>query len=473
MGESKGVKEGWLCMQKENQEIFEMQKKYFQSGSTRAVEFRIRQLKCLKKMVKNHEEELMDAIYQDFGKSKVEQYSTEFGMFYEEVNLFIQKLRKWCKPKKVTTPITHFPCKGRIQHDPYGVVLLIAPFNYPCGLVLEPLVGAIGAGNCIMIKPSEHTVNFVRVLSKLISRYFNKEYIYVCNPSGGKDTVNELLEYHFDYIFFTGSTRVGKIIMERAAKNLIPVTLELGGKSPCIVTENANIKMIAKRIVWGKLVNAGQTCIAPDYVWVQESVKDSFLQEMKKEIELQYGKNPKESADYCRIINKESVRRLQEYIKEGNIYCGGETDEESGYVAPTILVDVNTKMKVMKEEIFGPVLPVMTYRKLDSVIAYLKKQEHPLALYIFTERKQEAEHIINIIPSGGAMVNDVLLHVGTSKFPFGGVGYSGMGTYHGLYSYKTFSHIRTVMVRKTFMEISLRFAPYSEKKLKLFKRILK
>lgn len=460
-------------MQNENQKIFEMQKNYFQSGKTKSVEFRMHQLKKLKQMVQTHEEEIMEAIYKDFGKPRMEQYSTEIGMFYGEVNVFIRKLRKWVKSKKVVTPISHFPCTGRIQHEPYGVVLLIAPFNYPFGLIFEPLVGAIGAGNCVMIKPSEHTMNFVGVLTRLITRYFNKEYIYVCDPSGGKDTVDELLEKRFDYIFFTGSTRVGKIVMERAAKNLIPVTLELGGKSPCIVTENANIKMIAKRIVWGKLVNGGQTCVAPDYVWVQESVKDRFLKAVKKEIELQYGKNPKENKDYCRVINKESVRRLQEYVKEGTVYCGGETDVESCYVAPTVLVNIDTKMKVMQDEIFGPILPVMAYKNIDSVLEYLRKQEHPLALYIFTEKRKEAEFLMEQIPSGGVMVNDVLLHVGTSKFPFGGVGYSGMGLYHGLFSYETFSHVRTVMDRKTFMEFSMRYAPYHEGKLKIFRRILK
>lgn len=462
-----------MCMKKMNQTVFEMQKKYFQSGSTRSVEFRVQQLKNLKRMVKEHEEEIMDAVYRDFGKAKFEQFLTEIGLFYDEVNLFVHKLKKWMKPEKHKLPITHFPCKGKMVNDPYGVVLLISPFNYPFGLIFIPLVGAIAGGNCVMIKPSEYTMHFVAVLKRLVSEYFEEGYIYVCDPSGGKDTVNELLEYKFDYIFFTGSTAVGKIVMERAAKNLIPVTLELGGKSPCIVTEHANIKMAAKRIAWGKMLNAGQTCVAPDYVWVQEGVKDIFLQELKNEIERQYGKNPKENKEYCRVINAAAVRRLKEYLKEGTIYSGGDYDVEKHYFGPTILVDVNEHMSVMQDEIFGPVMPVMSYQNIETVLDYMKRNPNPLALYLFTQKKEEAEYLIENIPSGGVMINDVLIHVATSKFPFGGVGQSGMGFYHGYHSFETFTHKRTILDRKTYVEFPMRFAPYSDYKMKIFRFLMK
>lgn len=460
-------------MECRNKDVFELQKKYFQSGITRNIEFRIHQLKKLKRMVKENEAAIIDSINQDLGKAEFEQYLTEIGLFYKEIHLFIRKLKRWMKPKKPILPITHFPCKGKIVREPYGVTLLIAPFNYPFGLIFSPLIGAIAGGNCTIIKPSEQTVHFTKLLRKLIGEYFDEGYLYACDPTKGKEVVNELLEYHFDYIFFTGSTNVGKIVMEKAAKNLVPVTLELGGKSPCIVTEHANIKMTAKRIAWGKMLNAGQTCVAPDYIWVQESVRDALLEELKKQFELQYGKAPKENKEYCGMINTSTVRRLKEYLKDGFIYYGGEYDIEKHYFGPTILTDVDENSKVMQDEIFGPILPVMEFQNLSTVVEYMNRHPAPLALYIFSEKKPEVERLLSKIPSGGAMVNDVLIHVASAKFPFGGVGQSGMGDYHGFYSFETFTHRRTILDRKTWAEFPVRFAPYSKYKLSIFRKLLK
>lgn len=462
-----------MCMRKENQEIFEMQKRYFESGITRPVSFRIQKLKELKHIVKEHEAEIMDSIYQDFGKPKFEQYLTEIGLFYDEVNLFVRKLKRWMKPEKHLLPITHTPCKGKIVREPYGNTLIISPFNYPFGLTFQPLVGAIAGGNCVMIKPSEYNLHFIKVLKKIINDYFDPGYLYVCDPAGGKDTVNELLEYHYDYIFFTGSTIVGKIVMEKAARNLIPVTLELGGKSPCIVTEHANIKLAAKRIAWGKLLNAGQTCVAPDFLMVQESVRDVFLEELKKEMELQYGKDPKYNREYCRVINAAAVRRLKEYLKEGTVYYGGDYDIEKHYFSPTILVDIEENASVMQDELFGPVFPVVTYNELDDIVEYTRKQPNPLALYVFSKRTEEADYLIEKIPSGGAMINDVLLQAASAGFPFGGVGLSGMGDYHGKFSFETFTHRRSILSRSKYIEFPMRFAPYKDYKLWIFRKLLK
>lgn len=450
-------------MDKGNREIFELQKKYFHSGITRTVQFRVGKLKELKQVVKEHEAEILEAIYKDFGKPEFEQYMTEVGLFYDEINLFIRKLKRWMRPERHTLPILHFPCTGKMVKEPYGVTLIISPFNYPFSLLFQPLLGAIAGGNCVMIKPSEHNVHYVKVLQKILNGFFEEGFIYVCDPARGKDVVNELLEFDFNYIFFTGSTFVGKIVAQKAAKKLIPVTLELGGKSPCIVTEHANIKLSAKRIAWGKMLNAGQTCVAPDYLIVHESVKEIFLQELKREIEVQYGNNLKKNKEYAKMINAGTVHRLKEYLSEGTIYSGGEYDVEHRYFSPTILVDVDEDASVMQDEIFGPVLPVLTYQVLDDIVEHMRKKPSPLALYVFTKKKDESDYLVDKISSGGAMVNDVLLQVATPKFPFGGVGQSGMGNYHGKYSMNTFTQSRTILTRSKYIEIPLRFAPYRNK----------
>ncbi len=443
--------------------VFEKQKEFFLAGSTRTVQFRIRQLKRLKLAIKKHEREIIDAVYQDFGKCEFEVFATELTQIYVEITEMIKNCSVWLKTRKEKVPLQYFPGTACVVKEPYGVVLIIGPFNYPVGLILQPLIGAIAAGNCVMIKPSEYSMNFTKVLEKMLSEIYTKSYVAVCNPESGKEMVNRLLNLHFDYIFFTGSVRTGKIIMEKAAKNLIPVTLELGGKSPCIVDQQADLKMAARKITWGKLINAGQTCIAPDYILVHESKKEEFLAELAKEFKRQYGENPIENKDYCGMINKQAVERVSSYINEGTVYYGGHYDIEKQYIEPTILVDVDPEANVMKDEIFGPVLPVFSYECINDIIKDLQKKEKPLALYVFSRNKAIAWSVINQVSSGGVCINDTIFHAACSKLPFGGVGNSGIGAYHGKYSIDTFTHDKTVYSGGEKIDIPYRYAPYGNK----------
>lgn len=453
-------------------DVVKMQKEFYFKGDTRNIDFRISMLKKLKEIVKNNENEIMEAINKDFGKSNFEVYMTEIGMFYEEVNMHIKKVSKWVKKEKRKTPISHFPAKSFICKDPYGVALIIGPFNYPFSLVFQPLVGAISAGNCVVIKPSEQTKNLAILIEKLINDNFNKEFIHVVNPLGGKEVVEDLLEQPFDKIFFTGSVRVGKIIMEKAAKRLIPVTLELGGKSPCIVDKDANLEMAAKRLVWGKFLNAGQTCVAPDYLFVNKEVKDRFLKLLVKEIKIQFGENPKDNKDFTRLINEGTVERLQSYVNEKNIYYGGQYSVNDKFFAPTILDNIKFDDEIMKWEIFGPILPVIEFESLEDTVNYININEKPLALYYFSESNKKIDYILNATTAGGVTINDTIIHVSSSYIPFGGVGNSGMGAYHGKASFDVFTHFKSVMKRSTFMELPVRFAPYGDK-LKYIKKLMK
>ena len=365
-----------------------------------------------------------------------------------------------------------FPSKNYIVKEPYGTVLIIGPFNYPFQLVILPLIGTIAAGNTAIIKPSEHTVNTSKLIEKIINENFDEEYVKVVGANEGKECVEELLEQDFNYIFFTGSIKVGKIIMEKSSKRLIPVTLELGGKSPCIIDKDANLSKAAKRIVWGKLLNSGQTCVAPDYLFIHNEVKDEFLKLIVKEFKLQYGENIKESPDYPRIISKREINRLSKYLEDGNVYYGGNYDEETLYFEPTILTDVKEEASVLKEEIFGPIFPVMTFNNLDEVIKYVNKRDKPLALYYFSEDKNNIEKVIKETSSGGVTINDTILHVGTTNLPFGGVGTSGMGSYHGKKSFDTFTHEKSVVERGTYIEFSFRFAPFKDK-INLLRKVMK
>lgn len=453
-------------------DIILKQKNYYLSGKTKDINFRIDNLKKLKRLIKENEEIILDALKKDLGKSNFEGYITEIGMVYEEINIMIKSIKKWSKRERVKSSINYYPSKCYVYKEPYGVALIIGPFNYPFQLILSPLIGAIGAGNCAVIKPSEYSVNTSMLIEKIINNNFKNEYIKVVNPMGGKEVVSELLEQPVDYIFFTGSVRVGKIVMEKASKSLIPVTLELGGKSPCIVDKDANIKMSAKRIAWGKFLNAGQTCVAPDYLCVHEDIKAEFLEELVKEIEKQLGKEQKESPDYPRIISEREVRRLSEYLNEGELFYGGEVSIEEKYISPTILVNIKEKSKILEEEIFGPIFPVYEFNKLEEVMYKVNNGDKPLALYYFSEDKNKIEYVLNNTSSGGVTINDTVIHVASTYLPFGGVGNSGIGSYHGKASFDTFSHRKSVLKRGTFMELPFRFAPYSDK-LKLIKKILK
>lgn len=452
--------------------IFNSQKEFFYSNKTKDINYRINNLKKLKNLIKENEQDIMDALYKDLRKSNFESYATEIGIVYDELNLHIKNLRKWSKREKRKSPIVHFPAKSYIYKDPYGVTLIIGPFNYPFQLVIAPLIGAISAGNCAIIKPSESTQNIALLLEKIINENFKENYIRVVNPLGGKDTVSYLLDLKFDYIFFTGSVSVGKIIMEKASKNLIPVTLELGGKSPCIVDNSAKLGLAAKRIVWGKFLNAGQTCVAPDYILVQKDIKEKLLKELKKELLLQFGSDIKSSSDFPRIVNKHSLLRLKNYLNDGEIYFGGSVNEKDLYLEPTILTNIKENSLIMEEEIFGPILPILEYSSLDEALTYVINKDKPLALYYFSEDSTSIEKVLNSTTSGGVTINDTIIHVASSYLPFGGVGPSGMGAYHGKASFDVFTHKKSVIKRGTFIEFPIKFAPYNNK-INLLKKVMK
>lgn len=451
-------------------QLIERQRTYFKSGATKSIEFRIHQLKTLKKLLTEHEDEFNKAVYEDFKKPELETYATELGIIHNEISYTLKKLKKWAKPKRASQVLVNFPSSNYTVAEPYGAVLIIAPWNYPIQLALLPLVGAIAAGNTVVIKPSEITTNTSEVIHRVLSKWFNKEFVAVVE--GGVETNQELLEQDFDYIFFTGSTRVGKIVMQAAAKNLTPVTLELGGKSPCIVDRSADLKTAARRIAWGKFLNAGQTCVAPDYLLVDASVKEPFLTHFDEAIHEFYGEDPQQSPDYPRVVNAEHFDRLVGYLEEGAIFCGGKTDPNENYIEPTVLVDIEAGAKVMEEEIFGPILPVLTFNTIAEAIRIINEKPKPLAFYVFTAKDEVKETTLNACSFGGGAVNDVVAHLGNHHLPFGGVGKSGFGAYHGKNSFDTFSHYKSIMKKPLWLDIPFRYAPYKGK-LKWIKKVLK
>jgi aldehyde dehydrogenase (NAD+) len=450
--------------------IVKKQKTYFKSGATKSVEFRIHQLKTLKKLLTEHEAELVSAVYSDFKKPEFETYATELGILHDEITFAIKNLKKWAKPRRVSGAMINFPSTNYTLAEPYGCVLIIAPWNYPIQLALLPLVGALAAGNTVVIKPSEITEHTSSALKKIIEKWFKEEYIAVME--GGAEVNQQLLAQNFNYIFFTGSTRVGQIVMQAAAKNLTPVTLELGGKSPCIVDETADLKVAARRIAWGKLLNAGQTCVAPDYLLVQANIKQAFLKHFKAAVQRFYGDNPQESPDYPRIVNQQHFNRLAALLNDGTVFHGGQTDAEERYIEPTVLIDVLPDSQIMQEEIFGPILPVFTFDDIPQALRMVEKYPKPLSFYIFTNNHEMEEKFIRSCSFGGGVVNDVVTHLGNHHLPFGGVGASGMGSYHGKHSFDTFSHIKSIMKKSFWLDIPFRYAPYKGK-LKWIKKILK
>lgn len=452
--------------------IFKNQKEFFESGKTINVDYRIKSLKKLNDIIKKNEDKILSELKKDLGKSNFEGYVTEVGILYDDINFHIKNVKKWSSEEKRKSPIVYYPSKSYIYKEPYGVTLIIGPFNYPFQLVIAPLIGAISAGNTAIIKPSENSRNIALLLEKLINENFPEEYLRVVNPLGGKETVSLLLDKPFDYIFFTGSVRVGKLVMQKAAQHLTPVTLELGGKSPCIVDSDAKLKLAAKRIVWGKFLNAGQTCVAPDYLCVHKSVKDELLKLIINEIRIQFGENVRNSGDYPRIVNKSSLERLSGYLNDGKIYYGGNIDEDNLYMEPTLIIKPDLNSPLMSDEIFGPILPILVYEDLDNVIKFINHREKPLALYYFSESKKKIKYVLTSTTSGGVTINDTIIHVANPNLPFGGVGNSGVGKYHGKESFETFTHNKSVMKRGTFIEFNIRFAPYKNK-LNLVKRIMK
>lgn len=452
--------------------IFKNQKEFFESGKTINVDYRIKNLKKLNDIIKKNEDKILNELKKDLGKSSFEGYVTEVGILYDDINFHIKNVKKWSSEEKRKSPIVYYPSKSYIYKEPYGVTLIIGPFNYPFQLVIAPLIGAISAGNTAIIKPSENSRNIALLLEKLINENFPEGYLRVVNPLGGKETVSLLLDKPFDYIFFTGSVRVGKLVMQKAAQHLTPVTLELGGKSPCIVDSDAKLKLAAKRIVWGKFLNAGQTCVAPDYLCVHKSVKDELLKLIINEIRVQFGENVRNSEDYPRIVNKSSLERLSGYLNDGKIYYGGNIDEDNLYMEPTLIIKPDLNSPLMSDEIFGPILPILVYEDLDNVIKFINHREKPLALYYFSESKKKIKYVLTSTTSGGVTINDTIIHVANPNLPFGGVGSSGVGKYHGKESFETFTHNKSVMKRGTFIEFNIRFAPYKNK-LNLVKRIMK
>lgn len=444
--------------------IFAKQKQFYQSGKPREVKFRKNALKQLKRGIKYFEDELSEAMLNDFNKQKTDTFLTEVGIVYTEINHAVKHLDEWAETKKVKTPVSHFGSKSTIYKEPYGVTLIIAPWNYPFNLTISPLIGAISAGNTAILKPSEHTPAVAEVIRKLIEFVFPVEYIAAIE--GGIETNQALLRLPFDYIFYTGSSHVGKIVMKSAAENLVPVTLELGGKSPAIVTKNANLKLAAKRIVWAKFSNAGQTCVAPDFVYAESSIKNTLIEYIKYYTSKFYHKDFMKDK-YMSIVNDEHFERIKGLI-EGDVVYGGGTYPETRTIEPTVIDNVEFDHAAMQEEIFGPVLPVLSFDKLEKAILDIRDMLDPLALYVFTEKKSEAEAVIRKIPFGGGAVNDALYHLATPYLPFGGRGNSGMGKYHGKYSFDTFTHEKSILKQTTLFDMPFRYP-----NVKVFNKVIR
>jgi len=456
-----------------NQDVskaIEKQRHFFNTHQTKEIRVRKDSLKELRHAILEHEKNIADALYLDLRKSTFESYETEIGLSLLELRIHLKNLTKWAKPKKVKTPLAHFLSKSIIYPEPYGVVLIIAPWNYPFQLLINPLIGAISAGNCVVLKPSEYAKYTADVIEQIIRKHFSPEYIALFK--GGKEVSDALIHEPVDYIFFTGSPKTGKIVMNAASKNLTPVTLELGGKSPCIVHRDANINLAAKRIVWGKFLNAGQTCVAPDYLFVHQEIKRELLESMKKYIIQFFGSEPEKCEHFPRIINEKHFDRLARLMEDGKIYFGGNKERSRKFISPTIIDTVSAEDPIMQEEIFGPLLPVMEFEQLDEVIHFVNSRPKPLALYFFsTDRKNQLE-IVKKTSSGGMCINDTLVHFANPYLPFGGVGNSGMGCYHGKSSFDTFTHYRAIAKKSNLLDVPVRYAPYKGKMkfLKMFLR---
>ena len=444
--------------------ILESQRKFFATGKTLDIGYRIEILKKLKSLIVQHEQEIKDALWKDFHKPQFEVIATESRFVLKELNLAIRKLRNWAKPRKVRTPLVHFIARSYITSQPYGQVLILSPWNYPFQLTFLPVLGALAAGNCVVVKVSRQVPNTTAVMLKILE-HFPRELVTMINED---HSVSEyLLNQKFDYIFFTGSCKVGKYVMQKASENLIPVSLELGGKNPCVVAADAKLDFTVKRIVWGKFMNAGQTCICTDYVLVDRRVKDRFLDLITERIGLFYGENPKESNDFSRIINSENTKRLASLLKTGQIVTGGTIDTEGCYIAPTVIRDVKPDDPIMQEEVFGPVLPVIEFDDFNEVYEIIEKNPKPLATYIFTRDKKLARDFLAKTRSGTAAINETVLQIASPYLPYGGVGCSGIGKYHGKKSFETFSNIRSVLVKSNLIDFFLRYPPYTRFKEKV------
>ncbi|WP_461672328.1 aldehyde dehydrogenase [Priestia megaterium] len=427
------------------QELTKKQLSFFNSGKTKDVAFRIETLKKLRELVVRHEDDILKAVKADLNKPEMEAKRAEVGLVLSEIDFAVKNLAEWAAPKEVETPFTHAGAKSYIYQDPYGLALVIAPWNYPFQLAVSPVVGAIAAGNCVVLKPSELTPHTSSLLAKMFNENFPEEYMTVVE--GEVETSTALLKENFDYIFFTGSTMVGKIVAEAAAKHLTPVTLELGGKSPTIVHEDANIEEAAKRIARGKFANAGQTCVAPDYILVQRNVKDELLANLKQVVTNTYGEDVSQNLDFPHVVSEKHFDRLNSFLTNGDIVFGGKTDRSRLFIEPTVLDNISWEDNVMQDEIFGPILPVIVYDEISEVIEAIVKRPKPLALYLFSEDEAVQNRILNSVSFGGGSINDTINHMTSHYLPFGGVGDSGMGAYHGKASFDTFSHAKSILKR--------------------------
>ena len=450
--------------------FIESQKKYFKSGKTKDINTRIDNLKKLLDNILLNEENIFNVLHKDLKKSNFESYLTEIAVLKSEVELVCKNLKKWSKPKKVKSTLANFPSKDYIYSEPYGTVLIISPWNYPFQLAILPLISAIAAGNTVVIKPSEHAPNTSALLEKIISSIFNENYVKVVQ--GDYKTSANLLELRWDYIFFTGSVKVGKIVAKAASNYITPVTLELGGKNPCIIDKSIDLKLAARRIVWGKFINAGQTCIAPDYILINKQIKLPFINALVNEIENAYGKDQFLSSDYPRIINKSNTERLISLLKNQKILYGGVYNKQENYLSPTLIDSPKLDSNLMKDEIFGPILPVIEYDNEAKIHEIISEFEKPLALYVFTTNTKFSDNIINKVSFGGGVINDTMIHFGNHRLPFGGVGQSGIGSYHGKSGFDLFSHFKPIVKKGNWLDIKTRYAPYNGK-LSSLKRLLR
>jgi acyl-CoA reductase-like NAD-dependent aldehyde dehydrogenase len=450
--------------------MIEKQKEFFNSGKTLPLEFRISQLKRLKDSIDRNEKVILDALYKDLRKSEIEAYNSEILVVTTEVDYVLKRIKQWARPRRVKTPLMHRPAKSLIYPEPAGVVLILAPWNYPFQLTFAPLIGAIAAGNCAVLKPSEYAPHMSAAMAEIIRNNFEQDYITV--TEGGVEVSKALLQEKFDHIFFTGSTNVGKLVMRAASQHLTPVTLELGGKSPCIVWKDANIEVTSRRILWGKFMNAGQTCVAPDFLLVHKDIRKGLIETLINGIGKFYGPSPQQSKDYPRIINENHFERLIKYLEDGTVLFGGEHDKKDLYISPTLLSDVKQSAPVMQDEIFGPILPIFEFETMEDVIDRIRSKPKPLSLYLFTNDRSVLEAILRNTSSGGVCINDTVSHIVGSGLPFGGVGESGFGSYHGKASFDTFTHPKSVLRRSFSFDARMKYPPY-QVELKKIKRILK
>ena len=447
------------------------QRAYFAQGETLDVAFRKDALRRLRETILSHEAQINAALRQDLGKSPSESYMCEVGMTLSELSYTLGHVDRWARRHSVLTPLAQFHARSFTVHNPYGVVLIMSPWNYPFMLTMEPLIGALAAGNCALLKPSAYAPATSAVIREIVSACFPQEYVAVVE--GGRKENQALLEQRFDYIFFTGGVTVGKEVMRKAAEHLTPVSLELGGKSPCIVDSTAKLDLAAKRLAFGKLLNCGQTCVAPDYLLIDRRVKDDFIALLKKHIAAMAGENALANAQYVHMINRKHYDRVMGLIDPAKVVLGGQGDPETLRIQPTIMDGVTADDAIMQEEIFGPVLPVIAYDSLDEAVGFVNSREHPLALYLFSEDKRTQERFLKSVPFGGGCINDTIIHLATSRMGFGGVGNSGMGSYHGKKSFDTFSHEKSIVDKSTWMDLPVRYMPYSPIKDKLLRMFLR